>query len=51
MGGDTALRLMFAVDFVGISVTPEGLQKQIEKALEYTTKWRVTANVKKSAEY
>ena len=36
-------------DFVGISETPEGLQKQIEKALEYTRKWRVTANVKKCA--
>ena len=39
--------LMFADDFVGISETPEGLQKQIEKALEYTRKWRVTANVKR----
>ena len=48
MGGDTAVSgLMFADDFVGISETPEGLQKQIEKALEYTRKWRVTANVKK----
>ena len=28
--------LMFADDFVGISETPEGLQKKIEKALEYT---------------
>ena len=41
--------LMFADDFVGISETPEGLQKQIEKALEYTRKWRVTANVEKCA--
>ena len=41
---------MFADDFVvGIAETPEGLQKQIEKALEYTRKWRVTANVNKSA--
>ena len=31
--------------FVGISETPEGLQKQIEKAPRYTRKWRVTANV------
>ena len=37
--------LMFADDFVGISDTPEGPQKQTEKALEYTRKWRVTANV------
>ena len=42
-------RLMFADDFVGISDTPELLQKQIEKALEYTRKWRVTANVSKCA--
>ena len=42
---------MIADDFVEISETPEGLQKQIEKALliEYTRKWRVTANVKKRA--
>ena len=40
---------MFADDFAGISETPNGLQKQIEKALEYTRKWRVTANVKKCA--
>ena len=41
--------MIFADDFVGISETPEGLQKQTEKALEYTRKWRVTANVKKRA--
>ena len=41
--------LMFADDFVGISGTAEGLQEQIEKALEYTRKWRVTANVNKCA--
>ena len=35
--------LMFADDFVGISDTPDGLQKQKEKALEYTRKWRETA--------
>ena len=34
MGGDTAVSgLMFADDFVGISETPEGLQKQIDKSL------------------
>ena len=48
-GEDTVSGLMFADDFVGISETPEGLQRQIEKALEYTRKWRVTANVKKCA--
>ena len=40
---------MIAGDFVGVSETPEGLQRQIEKALEYTRTWRVTANVKKRA--
>ena len=39
--------LICADDFVAISETPEGLQKQIEKAQKYTiAKWRVTANVK-----
>ena len=41
--------LMFADNSVAISDTPEGLQRQIEKALEYTSKWRVTANVSKCA--
>ena len=49
MGEDTVSGLMFAGDFVGISETPEGLQKQVDKALEYTRKWRVTTNVKKCA--
>ena len=47
VGEDTVSGVMFADDFVGIPETPEGLQKQIEKALENTRKWRVTANVKK----
>ena len=34
IGEDMVSGLMFADDFVGISETPEGLQKQIEKALE-----------------
>ena len=36
---------------MGMSETPEGLQKQISKALlrEYTRKWSMTANVKKCA--
>ena len=42
--------LMFADDFVGKSETPEGMQKHMEKALECTRKWRVTANVKKSVQ-
>ena len=41
--------LMFADEFVGISETPEGLQQQIEKALDYTREWRVAADVKKCA--
>ena len=49
VGEDTVSGLVFADDFVGISETPEGLQKQIEKALEYTREWRVTANVNKCA--
>ena len=47
VGEETVSGLMFADDIVGISETPEELQKQIEKTLEYTRKWRVTANVKK----
>ena len=42
VGKDTVSGLMFADDFVG-------MQKQIEKALQYTRKWRATANVKKCA--
>ena len=49
MGEDTVSGLMFADDFVGISATPEGLQKQTEKALlDSTGKLRVTANEKRA---
>lgn len=43
--------LAFADHFVCIPKTPEGLQTQIEKALliEYTRKWRVTANIRTCA--
>ena len=51
MGEDTVSGLIYPDNFVGISETPEGLQKQVEKALEYTGKSRVTANVKKCAVY
>ena len=34
VGDNTVSGLMFADDFVGISETPKGLQKQIAKALE-----------------
>ena len=47
VGDDMVSGLMFADDFMGISGTAEGLQEQIEKGLEYTRKWRVTANVNK----
>ena len=40
---------MFADDLVGITERPEGLQKQVEKALEYTRKWTVMANAKTCA--
>ena len=38
VGEDRLSGLMFADYFVGISDTPEGLQKQLEGALEYTRK-------------
>ena len=48
VGEDTVSGLLlFGDDFVVMSETPEGLQKQIEKALEFTRKWRVTANERK----
>ena len=37
VGEDMVSGLMFTDDFVGISDTPEGLQNQIEKALECTS--------------
>ena len=38
LGGDTVSGLMFADGFMGISeTTPDGLQEQIERALESTT--------------
>ena len=49
MGEDTVSGLMLEDDFVGISETPEGLPKLIEKALEKTREWRLAANVKKCA--
>ena len=46
LGEGKASGLMFADDFVEISETPEGLLKEIEKALAYTRKWKATANVR-----
>ena len=34
---------------MGISETPEGCGNRSQKALKYTRKWRMTANVKKCA--
>ena len=45
MGEDTVSELMFADDFVGISEMPEGVQNQIDKALEYARKCKVLSNV------
>ncbi|CAB1118469.1 unnamed protein product [Ectocarpus sp. CCAP 1310/34] len=41
--------MLFADDFVGMSDTPEGLQLKIDAAKKFTDKWRLPANVKKSA--
>ena len=38
---------MLVHDFVGMSETPEGLQKQTVEALEYTRRCRVVAHAKK----
>ena len=49
VGEDTTSGLMFAGNYWVILETPEGLRRQIEKALEYTRQWRVTVNIKKCA--
>ncbi|CAB1111959.1 GT28 [Ectocarpus sp. CCAP 1310/34] len=49
VGGKSVSGLMFADDFVGVSETPEGLQEQIDAAVGYTRKWRLSANVGKCA--
>ncbi|CAB1097434.1 unnamed protein product [Ectocarpus sp. CCAP 1310/34] len=41
--------MLFADDFVGMSDTPEGLQLQIDAAKKFTDKWRLSADVEKSA--
>ena len=40
---------MFADDFVGISDSKESLQKLIDVVYSYFSKWRLRANVSKSA--
>ncbi|CAB1111514.1 unnamed protein product [Ectocarpus sp. CCAP 1310/34] len=46
---DDIVGMLFADDFVGMSDTPEGLQLQIDAAKKFTDKWRLSANVQKSA--
>lgn len=49
VGEDVVSKLMLTDESVGISGTLQGLQKQMEKALKYTGKWRMTTNVNKCA--
>lgn len=49
VGRDTVSGSACANDFVRTSDVSQGLQKQIEKARGYTTKWRGTAKVNKCA--
>ena len=46
VGEDTVSGLMFAGDFVGMSETPEGLQKtnRARQYCQYSRKWRVLCN-------
>ena len=46
VGEDMVSGLMFADGFVGLAETPDGLQEQIEKALEHTR--RVTERALKA---
>ena len=41
--------MLFADDFVGISDSKESLQKLIDIVYSYCSKWRLRANVNKSA--
>ena len=41
--------MLFADDFVGISDSKEGLQMFIDVVYSYCSKWRLRANVSKSA--
>ena len=41
--------MLFADDFVGVSDSRESLQKHIDVVHEYCNKWRLKANVSKSA--
>ena len=41
--------MLFADDFVGVSDSKESLQKLIDVVYSYCSKWRLRANVSKSA--
>ena len=41
--------MLFADDFVGISDSKESLQKLLDVVYSYCSKWRLRANVSKSA--
>ena len=41
--------MLFADDFVGISDSKESLQKLLDFVYSYCSKWRLRANVSKSA--
>ena len=41
--------MLFADDFVGVSDSKENLQKLIDVVYSYCSKWRLQANVIKSA--
>ena len=41
--------MLFADDFVGISDSKESLQKLLDVVYRYCSKWRLRANVNKSA--
>ena len=47
--GKTVGGMLFADDFVGISDSKESLQKLLDVVYRYCSKWRLQANVSKSA--
>ena len=48
-GGKKVGRMLFADDFVGVSGSKDSLQKLISVVHGYCNKWRLKANVCKSA--
>ena len=47
--GKTVGEMLFADDFVGISDSKENLPKLLDVVYSYCSKWRLRANVSKSA--